>query len=73
MNVSVRLNEADATLFRKFAELNGISMSELIRQSVMEHIEDDYDMKCYKKAMQEYQANPETFTLDEVEKELGLA
>ena len=39
----------------------------------MEHIEDDYDMKCYKKAMQEYQANPETFTLDEVEKELGLA
>lgn len=48
-------------------------MSELVRRAVLERIEDDFDMKCYEKAMKEYHENPETFTLDEVEKELGLA
>lgn len=73
MTVSVRLNHDNAMLFRKYAEMNGISMSELVRRAVLERIEDDFDMKCYEKAMKEYHENPETFTLDEVEKELGLA
>lgn len=73
MTVSVRLNDNDAMLFRKYAEMHGISMSELVRRSVMERIEDDFDMKCYEKAMQEYRKDPKTYTLDEVEKELGLA
>lgn len=74
MTVSVRLNDNDAMLFRKYADMNGLSMSELVRRSVMERIENDFDMKCYEKAMKEYRENPnETYTLDEVEKELGLA
>ncbi|RGS71649.1 MULTISPECIES: type II toxin-antitoxin system RelB family antitoxin [unclassified Mitsuokella] len=73
MTVSVRLNDNDAMLFRKYAEMHGISMSELVRRSVLERIEDDFDMKCYEKAMQEYRKDPKTYTLDEVEKELGLA
>lgn len=73
MTVSVRLNDNDAMLFRKYAEMHGISMSELVRRSVLERIEDDFDMKCYEEAMQEYRKDPKTYTLDEVEKELGLA
>ena len=73
MTVSVRLNDNDAMLFRKYAEMHGISMSELVRRSVLERIEDDFDMKCYEKAMQEYRKDLKTYTLDEVEKELGLA
>ena len=73
MTVSVRLNDNDAMLFRKYAEMNGLSMSELVRRSVMERIEDDFDMKCYENAMKEYRDDPETYTLDEVEKELSLA
>lgn len=74
MTVSVRLNDNDATLFRKYAEMNGLSMSELVRRSVLERIENDFDMTYYEKAMKEYRKNPkETYTLDEVEKELGLA
>lgn len=74
MTVSVRLNDNDATLFRKYAEMNGLSMSELVRRSVLERIENDFDMTCYEKAMKEYRKNPkETYTLDEMEKELGLA
>lgn len=72
MMISLRLSDTDAALFKKYAELNGISVSELIRQSVMERIEDEYDLKAYEKAMEEYQKNPITYSLDEVEKELGL-
>lgn len=72
MTVSIRLSEKEEKLFKKYAEMNDISLSDLFRDSVMEKIEDEYDLKCYEKAMEEYKANPVTYTLDEIEKELGL-
>lgn len=70
MAISLRLSKADSMLFKKFAEMNGITVSELIRSSVMERIEDEYDLKVYKKAMQEFKRNPVNYSLEEVEKEL---
>lgn len=70
MTISLRLSEADSILFKKFAEMKGITVSELIRSSVMERIEDEYDLKVYKKAMQEFKKNPVTYSLEEVEKKL---
>lgn len=72
MTISLRLSDADTILFKKYAEMNGLTMSELVRQSVMERIEDEYDLKAYDKAMAEYRANPVTYSLDEVERILGL-
>ena len=72
MTISLRLNEEDTALIKKYAELNRMSVSELIRQSVIERIEDEYDLKAYEKAMAEHKKNPVTFSLDEVERELGL-
>jgi len=72
MTISLRLNEADSMLFKKYAEMNGISVSELLRRSVLEHIEEEYDLQASKEAIAEYRENPITYTLDEVEKELGL-
>ncbi len=72
MTISLRLNEADTTLFKDYAKMHGITMSELVRSSVIERIENEYDLKAYEKAMEEFKANPVTYTLDEVEKELGL-
>ena len=40
MTISLRLSEADTTLFKKYAEMNGMTVSELVRRSVLEHIED---------------------------------
>lgn len=59
-------------LFKKYAEIKGITISELVRQSVMERIEDEFDLQAYETAVQEYKKNPVTYSLDEVEKELGL-
>lgn len=72
MTVSVRLNEEDGKLIKAYAEMNNISLSELIRKAILEKIEDEYDLECYEKAMKEYNKNPKTYTIDEAKKELGL-
>lgn len=72
MTISLRLNEADSMLFKKYAELHGISVSELLRRSVIEHIEEEYDLQAYEEAIAEYHENPITYSLDKVEKELSL-
>lgn len=73
MTISLRLNDEESALFKKYAEMNGLTISELVRQSVLERIEDEYDLQAYEKAVADYKANPVTFTLDEVEEELGLS
>lgn len=71
MTISLRLNDNESQLFKSYASLNGMTVSELIRKAVLERIEDEYDLATYEKAMAEYRENPDTYTLDEVERELG--
>lgn len=72
MTISLRLNDEDFLLIKKYAELKGMSVSELVRQSVLERMEEEYDLKAYEKAMQSFREDPVTYSLEEVEKELGL-
>ena len=61
MTVSLRLNDADAMLIKKYAEMKGQSVSDIIRQSVLERIEDEFDLSAYEAAMKEYRADPVSF------------
>ena len=72
MNISVRLNDEDAALIKSYANLKNITVSDLVRKAVLEQIEDEYDLHLYNKAMEEYKQNPVTYSLDDIEKELGL-
>lgn len=72
MTISLRLSDKDTQLIKKYAELNHLSVSELIRQAVIERIETEYDLETFEKALTEYQNDPVTYSLEEVEKELGL-
>lgn len=72
MTVSVRLNAQDEKLFRDYAKSNNITMSELFRNAVLEKIEDEYDLKVYQEAIEEYRRNPVTYSFDEVRKHCGL-
>jgi len=69
--VSLRLNDKDDTLIRKFAELHNMDLSSFIRQAVLEKIEDEYDLELFDKIWEEIKYES-TYTLEEVEKELGL-
>ena len=70
--ISLRFDEADGELVRSFAKLKNISISELIRQAVIERIEDEIDLAAFEKARAEYEKDPVTYSLDEVEHHLGL-
>lgn len=70
MTISLRLNDDDSLLIKKYAELNSMTVSELVRQSVLERIENEYDLELFNKTKAEYIANPVTYSLDAVEKEL---
>ena len=72
MIISLRLNDDDSMLIKKYAELNNISVSEFLRQSAIERIEEEYDISLFGKALEEFRKNPVTYTLDEVERDLGL-
>ena len=72
MTISLRLSNEDSLLIKKYAELKKMSVSELVRKTVMERIADKYDLKAYQKAMENFRKDPTTYSLDEVERELGL-
>lgn len=72
MTISVRLSNKDAELIKAYADMNNISLSELIRNAVLEKIEDEYDLECYNKAIEEYKKDPKTYSMEEVKEELGL-
>ena len=72
MNISLRLNESDSKLIRSYAELNGLSLSELFRQAVLERIEDEYDLKAFDAAYAKYLKDGKTYTHEEALKLLEL-
>ena len=72
MTISLRLSEQDALLIKKYAEINGLSISELVRQAVLEKIENEFDIKAYKDAMNQLKEDNTTYSLSEVEKKLGV-
>ena len=72
MTISVKLNDEDTKLIKTYATINNISLSNLVRNAILEKIEDEYDLESYNKAMEEYKKNPVTYTLEEVKKELDI-
>lgn len=70
--ISIRLTDEEERAFKAFAKSKDLNLSALIRQTLTEKIEDEYDMKIY----QEYLANKEykeARPLKEIIEELGLA
>ena len=68
--MTMRLDDADARLVRKYASFEGKSISDFIRDAVFEWIEDQEDLAALRKAME---ADDGTrYTHAEVLKELGL-
>jgi len=67
--ISLRLNDRDDELIRKYAAIHNISVSELIRNAIIEKIENEIDVELFDKAVAETKA---VHTLDETKKKLGL-
>ncbi|MBN2696775.1 MAG: ribbon-helix-helix protein, CopG family, partial [Bacilli bacterium] len=47
MSISIRVNEKESKLIKKYAELNGTTVSEVMRQAILSKIEDEFDIFLY--------------------------
>jgi uncharacterized protein (DUF1778 family) len=71
MALSLRLTKKELELIKKFAELHGMSVSDLIRTSVFEKIDDVLDLASVEQAYHKYLKNPKTLSFDEIKLFVG--
>ncbi|MBB4071426.1 DUF1778 domain-containing protein [Leucobacter sp. OH2974_COT-288] len=68
--MTLRVNDQDAELVRRYANFEGKSISDFIRDAIFEKIEDAHDLRVLREAIAEDDGT--RYTLDEVEEMLGL-
>lgn len=69
--VSVRFNDKDDMLIRKYAELHNMDLSSFIRQAVLDKIEDEYDLTLFNKVWEE-EKNQERISHEDLKRDLNL-
>ena len=72
MVISIRMTEEEKRLAEAYAKLNGMSLSEAIKRTFFDKIEEEYDIAIADAALREYEKNPKTYSLEELKKELDL-
>ena len=72
MTVSLRLSDEDEKLFKSFAKSNRMTLSEFIRNTVLERIEDEYDLKVYREAIDEFKKDPTIYTVQEMKERFKI-
>ncbi|MGV9181921.1 type II toxin-antitoxin system RelB family antitoxin [Arcanobacterium canis] len=70
VTMTLRVNDKDAELVRRYADFEGKTISDFIRDAIFEKIEDAHDIASLRKAIAEDDGT--RYTLDEVEKMLSL-
>lgn len=66
------MTEEEKKLAEAYAKLNGMSLSEAIKRTFFDKIEEEYDIAIADAALREYEKNPKTYSLEELKKELDL-
>lgn len=73
MIYSFELDDVDTKFAEAYAEETGESVGEMAKRFMLDGIEDVMDLRAAKIAKAAYEADPVTYTLDEVEQMLGIA
>ncbi|MDD2433724.1 MAG: DUF6290 family protein [Bacilli bacterium] len=69
---SVRTNDEETKLFKSYAALHGISLSEAFKVALIERIEDEFDIADMDEALKRFNKDPKTYTLEELRKKFNL-
>ncbi|MDO4680459.1 MAG: DUF6290 family protein [Aerococcus sp.] len=70
--ISLRLNKEEEALFKKYAQFEDKTLSELFKEALLEQIEDRYDLEDAYTALAAYEQDPKTYSMEEVAQELGF-
>ena len=72
MSISIRMNENEIELIKKYAKLNGKTVSEVMRTAILEKIENEFDISLYEKSFKAFNKNPKTYTIETIKSILGI-
>lgn len=67
--ISLRVDDRDSKLIRDYAKLKKTSVSDLMRNAIIEKIEDEIDLENFDRVLA---STEKTHSLDDIKKELGL-
>ena len=67
--ISLRVDERDSKLIRDYAKLKKTSVSDLMRDAIIEKIEDEIDLENFDRVLASME---KTYSLDEVKRELDI-
>ena len=71
--ITLRVSGNELAAIKSYAKLHGKTVSDTVRAAILEKIEDEFDAKIAEQAYAEWiNDSKKTFSLDEVQKELGL-
>lgn len=68
--VSLRLNEEEKKLFKTYSKHTGRSLSELFKSALAEKIEDELDYSTGIRALEDFEKDPKTYSIDDLIMEL---
>lgn len=68
-NFSLRVNERDSKLIRDYAKLKNMSISDLMRNALIEKIEDEIDLENFDRVLASME---KIHSLEDIKKELSL-
>ncbi|MCL2137394.1 MAG: DUF6290 family protein [Coriobacteriia bacterium] len=71
--LTIRLDSTEKELLAKYAKAYGCSISEFVRKSALERIEDELDLQAWDEAKAEYEKDPVSFSLQEIMDEFGIS
>jgi len=70
--ISVRLDDQDTRLIKEYAKAKNITISTLVRDAVLDRIEDEIDLQLYHDSMAAHRKKSEAISFEDMVKELDL-
>ena len=72
-HVSLRVTEQEKNWMESYAKMQGISLSDAVKEAFFQKLEDEYDLNTIREYEKEKaKGNMKFYSLDEAKKELGL-
>ena len=68
--VNINLNEKEEVLFRTYSMKAGKSLSDLFKSALLDRIEDELAYETSIKALEDFQKNPVSYSIDDLISEL---
>ena len=71
--IQAKIDDSDLRFIKEYAKAKGTTISALIRDTLLEKIEDELDLHIAELAWEEHARNPQAISHSQMLKELGLA